>query len=109
MIVVVDASVALRWFFRLRDDEADMERALLLLGDIDAGRAHMVQPPHFLAEMGAVLAREKPAEAQADLADLLLLEFSHIAIRLSMPRRWIWHAGWGITCSIPFITPPPCT
>ena len=78
MIVVVDASVALRWFFRLRDDEADMERALLLLGDIDAGRAHMVQPPHFLAEMGAVLAREKPAEAQADLADLLLLEFSHI-------------------------------
>lgn len=77
MIVVVDASVALKWFFRLRDDEADMDRALLLLSDIDAGRAHMVQPPHFLAEMGAVLAREKPVEAQADLGDLLLIDSSY--------------------------------
>lgn len=78
MIVVVDASIALKWFFRLRDDEADVDRALLLLEDIDAGHIRMVQPPHFLAEMGAVLAREKPADAQADLADLLLIEFSHI-------------------------------
>jgi len=74
VIVVVDASVALKWFFRLRDDEADVDRALLMLSDIDAGHIRMMQPPHFLAEMGAVLAREKPAEAQADLADLLAID-----------------------------------
>jgi predicted nucleic acid-binding protein len=70
MIVVVDASVALKWFFQQRDDEAHVDRALALLTGLDAGRYRMMQPPHFLAEIGAVLAREKPEEAQADLADL---------------------------------------
>ncbi|PKM42824.1 MAG: PIN domain-containing protein [Gammaproteobacteria bacterium HGW-Gammaproteobacteria-1] len=78
MIIVVDASVALKWFFRMWDDEADVEHALGLLADIDAGRARMVQPPHFITEMGAVLAREKPGEAQADLADLLTVECSFV-------------------------------
>jgi predicted nucleic acid-binding protein len=68
--VVVDASVALKWFFQQRDDEAHVDRALALLTGLDAGRYRMMQPPHFLAEIGAVLAREKPEEAQADLADL---------------------------------------
>lgn len=31
----------------------------------------MVQPPHFVAEVAAVLARLKPSDAQDDLADLL--------------------------------------
>lgn len=34
-----------------------------------------MQPPHFLAEVSAVLAREKSARAQADIANLLNVEW----------------------------------
>lgn len=74
MIVVVDASVALKWFFQGREDEADCDLALAILAGIDEGRIHMLQPPHFVAEVTAVLAREKPEEAQDDLLDLLAIE-----------------------------------
>lgn len=70
MIVVVDASVALKWFFRERPDEGHIDRALAMLGGVRAGQITMIQPPHFMAEMAAVLAREKPGDALADLADL---------------------------------------
>lgn len=75
MILVVDASVAAKWFFRFRRDEQHVEQALALLAGMDAGRVRLLQPPHFLAEMGAVLAREKPQGALADLADLMALDF----------------------------------
>lgn len=72
--VVVDASVALKWFFRLRDDEPDVDNALALLTCIDDARVQMVQPAHFIAEVAAVLAREKPREAHDDLLDLINME-----------------------------------
>jgi predicted nucleic acid-binding protein len=74
MILTVDASVALRWVLKLRDHEHDVDRALNLLTDIDNARIQLVQPPHFMAEVAAVLAREKPGEAQDDLLDLLNVE-----------------------------------
>ena len=40
-----------------------------------SGVAEAVQPPHFYAEMAAVLAREKPGTAQEDMEDLLRLDF----------------------------------
>lgn len=75
MKLVVDASVALKWFFRERGDEADLGPALALLRALDAGRITMLQPPHFLAEVAAVLAREKPDTAHEDLADLQLVDW----------------------------------
>jgi len=74
ILVVVDASVALKWFLRLRDDEPDVDRALALLTGIDDARIQMVQPAHFIAEVAAVLAREKPREAHDDLLDLINIE-----------------------------------
>lgn len=74
MIVVVDASVALKWFLKCRPDEDDSDKALHLLEQVAKGRIALLQPPHFLAEVAAVLAREKPAEAQDDLVDLMLIE-----------------------------------
>lgn len=79
MILVVDASVAIKWFLRFRDGEDDCPRALEILAAVGADRARMVQPPHFLAEMGAVLAREKPDDAVADLSDLMILDFETAA------------------------------
>ncbi len=35
----------------------------------------MVQPPHFIAEVAAVLSRLKPHDVQEDLLDLLQIEF----------------------------------
>jgi predicted nucleic acid-binding protein len=74
MIGVVDASVALKWFFQDRDNEADCEVALSILYAVDEGRINLMQPPHFIAEVAAVLAREKPDEAEDDLFDLLNIE-----------------------------------
>jgi predicted nucleic acid-binding protein len=74
MILVVDASVALKWFFQSRDNEADCGLALAILAGIDEGRIQLLQPPHFIAEVAAILAREKPAEAGNDLLDLLSIE-----------------------------------
>lgn len=79
MNLVVDASVALKWFFRERDEEADVEPALALLQALDAGRVTMLQPPHFLAEVSAVLAREKPDTAHEDVADLQLVDWHPVA------------------------------
>ncbi len=73
-LVVVDASVALKWFLRPRDKEPDVDHALALLTGIDDARIQMLQPAHFIAEVAAVLAREKPGEAHDDLLDLITIE-----------------------------------
>lgn len=70
MILVVDASVAIKWFLRFRPDEEDSERALRILEGAASGTHTLIAPPHFLAEVAAVLAREKPRAALADMNDL---------------------------------------
>lgn len=73
MRVVADAGVALKWFFRERE-EADAPPALALLQAVRHGTVALWQPPHFVAEVAAVLARETPKTAAASLADLLSIE-----------------------------------
>ena len=75
MILVVDASVALKWFLGARSDEAQAENAVTILRAAGAGRVQMVQPPHFLAEIAGVLARELPATAGEDLVHLQTVEW----------------------------------
>ena len=75
MIAVVDASVAIKWFLHGNPDEQHTDLALRLLEQSVLGFLPMVQPGHFVAEVAAVLARLKPADAQDDLIDLL--EISH--------------------------------
>jgi predicted nucleic acid-binding protein len=67
--IVVDASVALKWFFQEDEDHND-EAIALLVG------YQLIQPPHFIAEVAAVLARKNPIEADLDLADLLEIEMA---------------------------------
>ncbi|MBK7005912.1 MAG: type II toxin-antitoxin system VapC family toxin [Burkholderiales bacterium] len=75
MIVVVDASVAVKWFLHGNPDEQHTDLALRLLEQSVLGLLPMVQPTHFVAEVAAVLARLKPTEAQDDLFDLLDISF----------------------------------
>ena len=73
MTLVLDASVALKWFFRSRDDEPDVPAALDILQGWANGAHQLIAPPHFIAEVCAVLERESPDRMEADLADLLAL------------------------------------
>jgi len=73
--VVTDASVAIKWLLPDRGDEADSDKALALLDGIKAGTLDPVQPPHWLAEVAAVLARLSPETVDEDVLDLCALEF----------------------------------
>ncbi len=75
MIVVVDASVAVKWFLHGNPDEQHTDLALRVLEQSVLGFLPMVQPCHFVAEVVAVLARLKPAQAQDDLIDFLDIQY----------------------------------
>lgn len=79
MRYVVDASVALKWFFQTAPDEDHLDRAMNLLCASRERGIEFIQPPHFIAEVAAVLARKKPETAEADLRDLLALDFRIVA------------------------------
>ena len=88
MICVVDASVAVKWFARadwaLR--ESHIEPALDILQASASGRIEFFQPPHFLAEVAAVLARLKPEKALQDIANLSALEITWSHPTMDCPR-----------------------
>ena len=72
MICVADASVAVKWFahgdWAQREDHLDPAIALLLA--CRDGAVDLYQPPHFLAEVAAVLARLSPATAAQCVQDI---------------------------------------
>ena len=78
MIIVADASVALKWFLRDAPGEDHQDQALQLLAQVVQGQAQLWQPPHFLAEVASVLVRLKPAQALDDLHDLLELPLTTV-------------------------------
>lgn len=75
MNLVLDASVVIKWFFRDEPKELHTQQALQILKSVGSGEVTLIQPPHFIAEVSAVLAREKPLFAQADIADLTDVEW----------------------------------
>lgn len=70
MILVLDASVALKWFFRGEAGEEHADTALRILAGVASGSIRLLQPPHFLAEVAAVLVRKHPDAAIENLRDL---------------------------------------
>ena len=64
MRVVVDASVVVKWFLPDPDTEQDVNHALNVLREINSAELSPLQPPHWLAEAAAVLARLYPKIAQ---------------------------------------------
>jgi predicted nucleic acid-binding protein len=75
--LVLDASVALKWFFR-NGDEAEGEIALDILDALSAGAVQLYEPPHFIAEMAAVLARENAVSGHEALVDLQALLWERV-------------------------------
>jgi predicted nucleic acid-binding protein len=60
MRVVADASVAVKWALSEKTREPHVERARDLLREVEAGRIVLLQPPHWIAEVAAVLTRTEP-------------------------------------------------
>jgi predicted nucleic acid-binding protein len=73
--VVLDASVIVKWIFPDQAREAHAERALDLLHAVHAGRLSVLEPPHWLAEVAAVVARLAPDRAPDVLAMMDAMEF----------------------------------
>ena len=71
---VVDASVAVKWALPVQDGETHQEQALALLKDIQQGKGQVLQPPHWLAEVGAVLTRLAPKQSISMLQTFLAME-----------------------------------
>jgi len=73
--VVVDASVVVKWIVADRPGEPQAEQALQMLRLITDARLSVVQPPHWLAEVAAVIARLEPTVAREAISLLYALEF----------------------------------
>ncbi len=74
MIVVADASVSIKWFFLDLEAEEDADKALDLLKKIGAGEVELIQPPHWLPEVVAVIARTHPNIAEQAIDYLTAME-----------------------------------
>jgi predicted nucleic acid-binding protein len=72
--VVLDASVIIKWLLQDPEREAGTDRATQLMESVVKGDLPVLQPTHWLVEVGAVLARESPASAADDIAMLKALE-----------------------------------
>ena len=68
--LVVDASVAVKWFLRDTNEEKDVSSAVDILIGIGRNSIELIQPPHWMAEVTAVLTRLQP-ELTDDAIDLL--------------------------------------
>jgi predicted nucleic acid-binding protein len=71
--LVLDASVALKWFFGDRPGEDHTAAAAALLVRYGRGEFELLAPPHFTAEVCALLVRESPHSIAANLRDLFAL------------------------------------
>jgi predicted nucleic acid-binding protein len=71
----LDASVVVKWLLRADDRERDVDAALAVFDAIAMGTIEPLQPPHWLAEVAAVLARLTPDRAAATAQRLYAMEF----------------------------------
>lgn len=71
--LVVDTSVAVKWFIRDSNEEQDLTSAVDILKDFGKNNIELIQPPHWMAEITAVLARLQPdlADNAIDLLDAM--------------------------------------
>jgi predicted nucleic acid-binding protein len=75
VIVVLDASVILKWLLEDSAVEPDTAKAFSLVESVVRGRLEILQPVHWLAEVAAVAARLVPQTAVADVEMFAAFEF----------------------------------
>ena len=86
MRIVIDASVAIKWVMRDALLESDADKALAMLRGIRAHTIEVFEPPHWVAEILAVIARARPQRIALTLGILSTLAFKE-NVRQSCYRR----------------------
>lgn len=72
--LVLDASVVVKWVFPDPSIESHATRAMEVLQGLKSGEITVLQPPHWLAEVAAVVARLDPGIAQQAVALLYAMK-----------------------------------
>lgn len=75
--LTLDASVVVKWFYPA-PREPDLRQAEAIRQAYADDEVALFQPPHWRAEVAAVLARLSGGRAQRDVADLCLLDVETI-------------------------------
>ena len=70
MRIVVDASVALKWYLKDRPEEQYVEQAIKIGDLIESGGLELFAPPHWQFEVIAVLARLAPHTIDEAIVEL---------------------------------------
>lgn len=86
MILVLDASVTIKWLLRGRSEEADTEHAEAVWQAVIKQRVELMQPIHWLPEVGGALARLSPQTAEEDTEMLQALNLSVAKNPSILPR-----------------------
>jgi predicted nucleic acid-binding protein len=74
VIAVIDASVIVKWLLQDPQREAGTDKATQLMERVANGEQPVLQPTHWIVEVGAVLARESSGTAVDDVGMLTALE-----------------------------------
>jgi predicted nucleic acid-binding protein len=74
MILVLDASVILKWLIEDPLREPDTDKAAAVMESVAEGELEILQPVHWLAEVAAVAARLTPSTAVRDVELIAALE-----------------------------------
>ena len=69
MKLVVDASVAIKWFLAARPDEGHLAQAESVAAAIENSQTELFAPPHWIAEIIGVLARVEPGIIDTPMMD----------------------------------------
>lgn len=88
-LYVADASVTVKWLIPDADNETHVEQALQLLAAGQRQQVELLQPPHWMSEVIAVLIRRAPATVSVSVGVLLGLEFVKIAYQARYYQRAI--------------------
>ena len=94
-LVVLDASVIVKWMLPGRPNEADVAGAMALFDALRGRRVEVIQPVHWLAEVAAVLSRLSPDTAREDVRDLVALELP-VAINAE-----VYDTAVELACTLP--------
>ncbi len=86
MTLVLDASVVIKWLLHDPEREIGTAKATQLMKFVASGQEPMLQPMHWLAEVGGVLARVSPATAVDDITMLSALHIPTTADPLILRR-----------------------
>lgn len=92
--LTLDASVVVKWFYPTLH-EPDLPQAQAIQRAYAADEVALFQPPHWRAEVAAVLARLSRATVRRDVADLCLLDVETV----DTPDTYLRAAGLALRLS----------